>query len=96
MFHADLDQLADLLADLARGHEGLELQATTLAHDLARLHERWDGSAAAAHLVAQADWDAGFATMRSALRSMHAAAATARDNYEGAAATNITMWEQVS
>ena len=96
MFHADLDQLAGLLDDLARDHEALELRAEELSRDLARLHGRWDGAAASAHLVAQADWDAGFAAMRSALRSMRAAAATARDNYAGAAGANVAMWEQVS
>lgn len=96
MFHADLDQLADLLDDLARGHDALELLASELARDLARLHGRWDGSAASAHLAAQADWDTGFAAMRSALQSMRAAGATARDNYTAAAHANVVMWDQVA
>lgn len=96
MFHADLDQLADLLDELTRDDDAMELMAADLARDLARLHERWDGSAASAHLAAQAEWDAGFAAMRSALRSMRAVAATARDNYAGAAEANVAMWDQVA
>lgn len=96
MFHADLDQLADLLDDLAGGHDALELLAAELARDLARLHDRWDGSAASAHLAAQVDWDAGFAAMRSALKAMRAAAAAARGNYTAAACANVAMWDQVA
>lgn len=96
MFHADLDHLSDLLGDLAREHGALALLADELADDLTRLHERWDGEAAAAHLAAQADWDAGFAAMRAALASMRSAAATARDNYAAAARSNVVMWERVS
>jgi WXG100 family type VII secretion target len=96
MFHADLDDLSDLLADLAREHAAMEVLADKLAHELALLHGRWDGAAAHAHLAAQADWDAGFAAMRTALVAMRSAAATARDNYLGAARSNVVMWEQVS
>lgn len=96
MLHADLDHLADLLDGLARDHASLEQLADELDRDLAVLHERWDGAAATAHVAAQADWDAGFAAMRSALTSMRDVAAKARDNYVGAAEANLAMWEQVS
>lgn len=96
MLHADLDQLAALLDGLARDQASLEQLADERGRDLALLHERWDGAAATAHVAAQADWDAGFAAMRSALTSMRDVVTKARDNYVGAAETNLAMWKQVS
>lgn len=91
-FHADLDQLLDVVDRLAVEHTELEALAARLERELGLLHDTWDGAAAAAHVVAQGRWDEGFAAMRAALADMRAAADAARDNYTGAAETNAAMW----
>ena len=91
----DLDQLADVVALLAGQHSALEALAARLASELSRLHESWEGSAAAGHLDAQARWDQGFAAMRDALAGMRSAADTARGNYTAAAEANRAMWREL-
>ncbi|QZY29725.1 WXG100 family type VII secretion target [Nocardioides coralli] len=94
-FRVDLDHLADVVAQLERDHARLVALADRLGARVARLHDDWEGAAAAAHLVAQARWDHGFAQMRTALAAMAGAAGTARRNYATAGETNLAMWRQV-
>lgn len=94
-FHADLDQLREVVDRLAARHDALADLDEVLTREVALLHETWDGAAASAHLVAQAGWEQGFASMRAALADLRAAAATAQENYVGAAEANVAMWRHV-
>lgn len=94
-FRADLDAMDDVVLRLRATSAELEEMASRLDLRIAVLHEQWDGSAAAAHLAAQAHWSEGFADMRAALSDMRSVADTARDNYVRAAETNLTMWRRL-
>ena len=94
-YSVDVDDLAGLIADLARGHEALRELAVGLERGLRQLHLTWQGEAAEAHRVAQAAWNEGFREMRDALSRMRQVADTAHRNYTTAAETNQQLWEQV-
>lgn len=92
MFGVDLDELVDTVDEMTRCADALEARLD----DLARIHLPWSGRAADAQAAAQAEWEAGFRSMREALALMRTAASTAHGNYADAASTNLRMWEQVS
>ena len=94
-YSLDLDELYEVIHDLARGHATLCELAAALERRIDELHLTWDGQAAEAHRQAQAAWDQGFGSMRDALARMRQAADTAHRNYTSAATTNHQMWEQV-
>ena len=52
-------------------------------------------SAAEAHALAQAEWERGLSTMRSALEEIRAGAERARTRYEESATDNELMWRQL-
>ena len=94
-YSLDVDDLAAMVVDLARGHTALSELAADLAHRIGELHLSWEGQAAEAHRLAQAAWNQGFHEMREALARMRQAADTAHRNYTSAAAVNHQLWEQV-
>ncbi|GAW49853.1 MULTISPECIES: WXG100 family type VII secretion target [unclassified Nocardioides] len=94
-FAVDLDELMRSIDEMARAGAALDVLLSDVAARVAALHETWSGEAAAAQAAAQAEWEAGFREMRSALASMRAAADLAHGNYGDAVATNLRMWEQV-
>ncbi|WP_243056655.1 WXG100 family type VII secretion target [Nocardioides sp. SR21] len=91
MYAVDLDELLGTIDEMARC--GAELEA--LLDHVAAIHLPWSGRAAVAQAAAQAEWEAGFGSMREALGVMRAAAGVAHGSYADAAATNLRMWEQV-
>ena len=95
VFEVDADELLHVVDRMAACEAGMRDLAADLERRIDALHLTWQGEAAAAHVLAQATWDRGFADMRDALRQMRAAAHTAHGNYTAAADTNLRMWEQV-
>jgi WXG100 family type VII secretion target len=94
-YSIDVDDLAVLIAALARGHEALGELAVNLERCIGQLQLTWQGEAAEAHHVAQAAWNESFHEMRDALSRMRQVADTAQRNYTLAAETNQQLWEQV-
>lgn len=95
MFAVDLDDLLATVDDLAACGDQLADLIAEVARDVAALQATWSGRAAAAQVSAQADWEAGFRAMQDGLAAMRAAGATAHRSYADAAGTNLRMWEQV-
>jgi WXG100 family type VII secretion target len=91
-FTVDLDELRDVVVDLARCGAALDALLDDLAGRVQRLHLTWCGEAAAAQAVAQAEWESGFREMRAALGAMRAAAETAHASYSAAVGANVRMW----
>lgn len=96
MFAVVLDELLDMVAEMARCTDALDALLAEVEARIAELHLAWSGQAATAQSAAQAEWEAGYHSMCEALAAMRAAADTAHGNYSDAAATNLRMWEQVS
>ena len=94
-YSLDVDDLARVIIDLARGHRALSELAAALERRIDELHLSWEGQAAEAHRLAQAAWNQGFHERREALARMRQAADTAHRNYTSAAAVNHQLWEQV-
>ncbi len=94
-FSVDPDDLDLMVADVEKCERALERLTTDLERQIARLHETWEGQAAAAQREAQEEWNTGLLAMRQALADLRAAARLAHGNYTRATATNVTMWEQV-
>jgi len=95
-FGVDLDQLDEVIAEMATCGEALDALLDEVSLRVETLHTTWSGAAALAQEEAQAEWAAGFRQMRDALASMRAAGQVAHRSYGDAAATNLRMWEQVS
>ncbi|MGH3347743.1 MAG: WXG100 family type VII secretion target [Nocardioides sp.] len=95
-FQVDLDLLDEVIHHLARHHDRLEAVAARLTVTVGRLPDDWTGAAADAHTGAQAQWDTGFAAMRSALADMRAAAEVAHGNYGAAAEVNVALWREIA
>lgn len=94
-FAVDLDELLDVVDELARCGARLDGLLDQVEARVAALQQTWSGLAADAQAAAQAEWERGFRDMRAALAVMRGAADTAHGNYERAATANVWMWEQV-
>jgi WXG100 family type VII secretion target len=95
VYAVDVDELAHVVERLAACESAMHDLAADLERRIAALHVSWDGRAAGAQLVAQAEWEHGFRGMREALAVMRVAGRVAHDNYTAAAETNLQLWEQV-
>lgn len=95
MHAVDLEELAGTVEALSRCGGRLDMLLDDVSHAVRALHLSWSGLAADAQAEAQAEWEAGFRSMRAALDAMREAADAAHDRYAAAAATNLRMWEQV-
>jgi WXG100 family type VII secretion target len=95
-FAVDLGQLDEVIGRLRLHHEHLDSIDARLTVAVRRLHDDWSGVAADAHTDVHAQWDAGFAAMRSALTGMRAAAEVARDNYHAAVEANVALWRELA
>ncbi len=62
---------------------------------VARLHEMWAGTAAAAHLDAHGSWESSYREMHEALVACARPSRTASANYSAAASANAAMWSAV-
>jgi WXG100 family type VII secretion target len=94
-YAADLPLARDVVASLAAVEAELDEVVVDLRWRVARLHETWAGTAAAAHLEAHASWEASYREMRAALAAMRSAVRVASENYLGASSSNTANWSQV-
>jgi WXG100 family type VII secretion target len=94
-YSVDLDLARDVVASLAAVESELDEVVVDLRWRVARLHEVWAGTAAAAHLTAHGSWEASYREMHEALVAMREALGTAAANYFAAAADNASMWNAV-
>ena len=94
-YAVDLELARDVIASLAAVEADLDEVVVDLRWRVARLHEMWAGTAAAAHLTAHGRWEASYREMHEALVAMRKAVATAAANYSAAASANASMWNAV-
>jgi WXG100 family type VII secretion target len=95
LFTVDADELSYAVERMAACGSALHELAADLERRVASLHIPWQGEAAAAHQVAQGEWEHGFRTIREALTTMQNAARVAHRNYTAAVEANLQQWEQV-
>jgi len=91
-YSADLALAERVVTSLTSVERHLDEVVVDLRWRVARLHEVWDGHAAAAHVEAHGSWLAAYAEMREALALMRRAVSTAASNYSAAAEANEQMW----
>ncbi len=94
-YSVDLELATKVVASLSAVDRQLAEVVVDLRWRVARLHETWAGTAAAAHLEAHDAWCASYDEMHDALIAMRAALRTAADNYSAAASANSSMWGAV-
>jgi WXG100 family type VII secretion target len=94
-YAVDLELARDVVASLTAAESELDDVVVDLRWRVARLHEMWAGTAAAAHLTAHGSWEASYREMHEALVAMRRALGTAASNYTAAAHANTTMWNEV-
>ncbi len=94
-YAVDLELARDVLASLAGVESELDEVVVDLRWRVARLHETWAGTAAAAHLTAHGSWEVSCRDMHEALVAMRQVIRTAASNYYSAATDNTAMWNAV-
>lgn len=92
-YAADLDLMAETVSTLQRCQRACDEALDAVTRHVGHLHRTWRGDAAEEQARAHEQWEAGFATMREGLVTMHSAADTAGGNYRAAVEANLTMWE---
>lgn len=94
-YDVDLDELRNVIATLAACQRSLLDLAGDIHDEHVGLHEQWLGRAGDAHESSYGAWREGCADMVTALAALRGLGETAEDNYRGAVAANLAMWEQV-
>jgi WXG100 family type VII secretion target len=94
-FTVDVEDLQRVKREMLTTHQRLQTLAADLEKQMATLHDTWEGEAAEAQKLAQAEWRKGFALMRDALEELHLVATTAHTNYTASADANLAMWNQL-
>jgi WXG100 family type VII secretion target len=94
-FAVDAEALHRVIGELSGCESDLRGLAADLAQQVETLHSTWQGQAAMAQQIAQAEWEHGFLGMRDALADLRAAAHLAHHNYESATEANLEMWSQL-
>jgi WXG100 family type VII secretion target len=94
-YTVDLGLARDVVASLTAVESELDEVVVDLRWRVARLHETWAGTAAAAHLTAHGSWEASYREMHEALVAMRQALGAAASNYAEAAAANASTWNSV-
>ena len=94
-YAVDLGLARDVVASLAAVESELDEVVIDLRWRVARLHEMWAGTAAAAHLTSHGSWESSYREMHEALVAMRQALRTAAANYATAASDNTSMWNAV-
>jgi WXG100 family type VII secretion target len=90
-FTIDVDDLDEVVHDLAKCEAALSTLTDDLEHQMAALHGVWEGLSAQAYREAHDEWTTGMLAMRAALADLRAAARLAHSHYTGAAQTNVDM-----
>lgn len=91
-FTVNTEQLADIVADMAKFDTDAESVCREADQTVARLHGAWTGEAADAQRAAHERWTHGAAEMRSAVADLRKAGDTAHANYTAAVEANQEMW----
>lgn len=91
-FSVDLEQLDELVVQLARFGRALESVQSDVQLRMNRVHAVWRGVAADEHAAAHAQWRNGSADTHEALQTMRSIAATAHENYSAAIRVNGALW----
>ncbi|MGH3348736.1 MAG: WXG100 family type VII secretion target [Nocardioides sp.] len=86
-------ELDGVIGDLERCEAALDRMTEDLEHDIAALHEVWEGLSAQAQREAQEEWNLGMRAMRLALADLRAAGRRAHDNYTKVIADNLGLWQ---
>ena len=94
-FAVDAGDLHRAVGELSRCESDLRVLAADLGQQITTLHSTWQGQAAMAQQIAQAEWEHGFLGMRDALADLRAAAQLAHENYGSATNANLDMWSQL-
>ena len=94
-YAVDLDLARDVVASLAAVESELDEVVVDLRWRVARLHETWAGTAAAAHLTAHGDWEASYREMHEALVAMRRPSRPPRRTTSRPRADNASMWNAV-
>jgi ESAT-6 family protein len=94
-YSADLELASRVLASLSVVDSQLSEVVVDLRWRVARLHETWAGTAAAAHLEAHESWSRSWTEMHDALLAMRSVVRTAAANYSSAAQANTAMWSEL-
>ena len=94
-FDVDLDELQGVVAALAACQRALIDVGGDIEAEHARLHEHWLGRASDASASSYGAWREGCAEMVTALAALRGLGEAADNNYRGAVAANLAMWEQV-
>ncbi len=93
-YRVDLDRLADIVEQIARFDQWIEVALEDVDKRVDRLHATWTGDAAVQHRRAHEEWQRGVAEMRTGLAEMRRNAEIAHGNYGSAIGSNSRMWEQ--
>jgi len=70
----------------------VQQQLDDLKSSIARLVGTWEGQAAAAYQVKQAQWDRSAEELAQVLSQIGVALGTANDNYQSAEQANVSRW----
>ena len=91
-FSVDLEQLDELVVQLARFGRALESVQGDVRSRMNRVHAVWRRVAADEHAAAHAQWRSGSVDVHEALQAMRSIASTAHENYAAAIRVNRALW----
>ena len=94
-FEVEVDELGEVVGQMAACQRRLLELATDVEGLQVTLGSDWSGAAADAQASSYRRWRDDCAAMVTALAGLRAVAAAAEGHYRGAAAANVTLWEQV-
>ncbi|BAP95730.1 WXG100 family type VII secretion target [Mycobacteroides abscessus] len=84
----NLGRLDQMIGELASFDKEIEQQIATLEGQVAALHTRWEGEAAAKHVEAQAEWTRGAKLLSDGIKGLHSASTEAHRSFQEAIAAN--------
>ena len=94
-YEVQVDDLGEVVAQMAACQRRLLELATDVEGLQATLESDWSGAAADAQAASYRRWRDDCAAMVTALAGLRAVAATAEEHYRGAVAANVALWERV-
>lgn len=84
----NLARLDQVIGELAGFDREIEQQIATLEGQVAALHTRWEGEAAAKHGEAQAEWTKGAQLLSDGIKGLHGASTQAHRSFAETIAAN--------
>lgn len=88
----DLATLVELTGELESITTDMERELTSLDKAVKALEGKWEGETKGAFSGDYQSWRTTSTDLHGALKSLHASAKTAHDNYVAAKAANLSMW----